>query len=421
MGRELTYLQIVNKTNLTITTDVSQVENSDWPSVNRPDLNFKNIVMEPESSIKKCEEINAAAVEYGFRMHLLLSNGDEISFLVDPVQLIDKRNGFYELEGKDKDKYSVTLSYLEDNTYSFVVFPFTLHDWMRGLPDNVSMFNFSIPGTHQSCAINDYWGYAKCQEWWLKEQLQHGVRYFDVRGEAKASGYYIKIVHGRADQPYTFESVLKDVVQFLKENPSEAVFLQLSQESSSWDDMDYAKLVDHHLEDSRFKRYIHLDQNMMRMEDVRGKIVLVNRFINKNDKYGINVKDWPYNSLGSRDNGSVQYNIQDVCELSPNPSKEYTRDEKMHYVNQFFGGYAYRFGNLNLCFCSGYNKALVTPEQVASGPNGVNERTSRQHLQSRRGWNGVILFDFIDSYHSITVPYIIKNNFPYIGEAEYNG
>lgn len=44
------------------------------------------------------------------------------------------------------------------------------------------LWEMSIPGTHDSSARTNYFSYAdKCQTWSITEQLDHGVRFLDLR------------------------------------------------------------------------------------------------------------------------------------------------------------------------------------------------------------------------------------------------
>src|SRR5699024_8279988 len=116
---------------------------------------------------------------------------------------------------------------------------------------------------------------------------------------------YITIKHGPIQQPYDFNKVLTEIINFLKNNPSETVLLQLKQESSEWDEIDYARVVDKYINNSKYHNYFHLDQGKLNFGEVRGKVVLINRFYD-NQHYGINVKDWPDDKLFSKDNGVVK-------------------------------------------------------------------------------------------------------------------
>jgi hypothetical protein len=48
--------------------------------------------------------------------------------------------------------------------------------------DDTKLWEMSIPGTHDTCARTNHTGYAdKCQTWSVTEQLNHGIRFLDLR------------------------------------------------------------------------------------------------------------------------------------------------------------------------------------------------------------------------------------------------
>jgi hypothetical protein len=68
-------------------------------------------------------------------------------------------------------------------------------DWMRSLPDSTPLSAISIPGTHDSAALHGGLA-AQCQSWTIKDQLEAGIRFIDVRCRSKLS-FGVRD-HGRA-------------------------------------------------------------------------------------------------------------------------------------------------------------------------------------------------------------------------------
>ncbi|XP_029299576.1 uncharacterized protein LOC115016051 [Cottoperca gobio] len=52
-------------------------------------------------------------------------------------------------------------------------------DWMRFIPDETPVSAISIPGTHESLSLHGG-PLDKCQVWTLKDQLNVGIRYFEM-------------------------------------------------------------------------------------------------------------------------------------------------------------------------------------------------------------------------------------------------
>ena len=325
------HLEIQNKTSLTMTIKVDGTDNFDWDGDSRPDQNFNNVSIGPNSSKREREELNANANSAWFNMHITFENGDQLTFRNDQYDAFKDYHRYYDMDSNNKTGYLLCQATSDDGENVFTIFPFYIKEWMKIISDDVSLLNLSIPGTHESCALDNLYsfGYAKCQDWKIKDQLTHGVRYLDIRGAAVKSdkGDYITIKHTIIPQPYDFDEVLKEIIDFLNSHPTETVLLQLKQESSDWDKEDYAKLVNSYINNEHYKPYFYLNQYNLRLGDVRGKIVLVNRYYN-DPNCGINVYDWSNNKCFSKNNGVIVYNIQDVYNVSES-SYENARDEKM--------------------------------------------------------------------------------------------
>mmetsp|Transcript_44524 Transcript_44524/g.123274 ORF Transcript_44524/g.123274 Transcript_44524/m.123274 type:complete len:350 (-) Transcript_44524:151-1200(-) len=101
-------------------------------------------------------------------------------------------------------------------------------EWMKDIPDSTKITEMFIPGTHETMALcgGDL---AECNGWTLTQQLDSGIRAFDVR--AKHDCDALPIFHGIISQCADFK---KDVVEciedWLEKHPSEALFMRLRRE-----------------------------------------------------------------------------------------------------------------------------------------------------------------------------------------------
>ncbi|MCW2119920.1 phosphatidylinositol-specific phospholipase C [Flavobacterium sp. 7A] len=423
MGSTKSFLKIVNQLENRIAITVTGTDNVDWDGSSRPDNNFNNISINGNSSREEREELNNNTKSAWFTMNIKFDNGDDISFRNDQHDVYKKIDRIYkEIKVSSGNVYYITQK-TSNLINTFFISSTTSKNWMKSIPDATSLLNISIPGTHESCALAEpIWafGFAKCQNWELTEQLEKGVRYLDIRAEAieESKGNYLTIKHGSAQQKIDFNGVLKLLTTFLESNPSETILMQLKQESSEWETKAYADLVKSYYDKGEYNKFIDISDSIPTMGKARGKIVIINRFTPVDD-FGISVYFWGDNtSFSKKTNNRTTYNVQDNYLVSSNTT-EWCRDDKMNHINYFFSEYAFKKDCLNLCFCSatGVNKKeklntkpWATPYNIAADKNGVNERTIIQHLKSKKGWNGILLFDFIDSY-SDTINYIIRNNF----------
>ena len=107
---------------------------------------------------------------------------------------------------------------------------------MKTIPDNTRLSQMSIPGTHNTMTAHDSGFFGACQErysslplfencltqeWHLKEQLQHGIRFIDIRIEECGTKFCIN--HGPVYLDVTLEEVFTILFQFLKQHPTETV------------------------------------------------------------------------------------------------------------------------------------------------------------------------------------------------------
>lgn len=111
-------------------------------------------------------------------------------------------------------------------------------NWMKGIKDNTSLSDITIPGTHDSGTQNvDLPIWSKTQTLSISQQLNIGIRYFDLRLEHVSDVYYnAQVVHGSSNcwngkgGHLTLYEVLEDMYTFLNQNPSETVIVSVKQD-----------------------------------------------------------------------------------------------------------------------------------------------------------------------------------------------
>lgn len=112
------------------------------------------------------------------------------------------------------------------------------HNWMNGISDSTALTDITMPGTHDSGTRNvDLPAWSKTQTLSITEQLNIGVRYFDLRLEHVSDVYYnAQIVHGSSNcwndkgGHLTLYEVLEDMYAFLNANPSETLIVSVKQD-----------------------------------------------------------------------------------------------------------------------------------------------------------------------------------------------
>lgn len=103
--------------------------------------------------------------------------------------------------------------------------------WMSRLPDGVRMRQLSVPGTHDTMALHGgkVGNLAITQTMSLANQLESGIRAFDFRVGQIGDKFFL--FHGFVDQDAELgQDVLGVMLNFLRANPGEALFMRLKWE-----------------------------------------------------------------------------------------------------------------------------------------------------------------------------------------------
>jgi 1-phosphatidylinositol phosphodiesterase len=99
-------------------------------------------------------------------------------------------------------------------------------DWMKKLPNSRHLSKISMPGTHDTASFHGG-DITQTQSLSITQQLEAGIRFLDIR--IKHEKNIFDIYHGIQYQHATFDKVLDEVTNFLKNNPSEVVLMRVSQ------------------------------------------------------------------------------------------------------------------------------------------------------------------------------------------------
>ena len=103
-----------------------------------------------------------------------------------------------------------------------------LNNWMQDIEDNRLVCKMSIPGTHDTGAYTGN-GWVKTQDKNIEQQLNSGIRFFDIR--LVHQNGVLKLCHGSYIFDVTFVGdVLKTTAEFLKEHPSETVIMTIKRD-----------------------------------------------------------------------------------------------------------------------------------------------------------------------------------------------
>ncbi|KAK6458631.1 PLC-like phosphodiesterase [Scheffersomyces xylosifermentans] len=291
--------------------------------------------------------------------------------------------------------------------------------WLKEIDDNTRISKLSIPGTHNSAACHTALPSVQCQGESVTEQLNHGVRFLDIRAGKQFlkegdDAKDLQVIHGKFPVKIPFPRLLKDtfdeVYDFLNNNRSETVIVSLKQEGSDdWDNAndEFGNLIwDKYITPNKDKWYLNTD--IPKLGDARGKAILFRRFgVNNQDRrnqFGFDAASWHYNTT---DDDRGTFVVQDFCEVEKaddipkkveyvkdliNKAKDYTKDND----NKLF---------VNFTSASNFFDHDCWPQQIA------NALLQSKIEDSFQKGVGIVVLDYVESDDWILAKKLVDTNF----------
>lgn len=176
-------------------------------------------------------------------------------------------------------------------------------DTFKNLDDIVFLSEINIAGTHDSCtAFVSMENMARCQSLTVKEQLDMGIRLFDIRLNKSGDEFYL--IHSLADcftdeskkEKLTFSAVLSVFRQFLKDNPEEALIVSVKQDRGIMSKKFFPAFYEKYIRGNESEWW--LENSDPAIGQIRGKMVLMRRCkVKKNytqkTASGLDFSYWP--------------------------------------------------------------------------------------------------------------------------------
>lgn len=283
-------------------------------------------------------------------------------------------------------------------------------EWMKTIQDTLLISKLSIPGTHDSGA--KIGGPSlQTQDIGVLEQLQSGIRAFDIRLQKKDDK--LGVFHSHAFQNiYWEEDVLSTFISFLDKYPSETLIVSLKKEGGKLED--YSSLLSVSLRDSAYQRYFLTDFHPdLSLSDCRGKILFLHRDSVMENYPGAVCIGWQDNTsclltLCSSSGIKGSALLQDEYQYESDKEADKKIKACIRNFDRICAGTA--SSNLwGISFMSATGLPLGTPIAFAGKVNGsvVN------YLRGKNKRNcGIVFIDFIDRQEGLgLVEYLIGSNF----------
>lgn len=169
----------------------------------------------------------------------------------------------------------------------------TAADWMSALKDDQHVSKVSIPGTHDALTgMGFYDGLLKyifnmtaiSQVATLQEQLEGGIRFFDVRPvvstDTLTKAKVLRCAHGISEISVTFEESLEMLASFLEAHPTEFAIFKIQNDNGVENQMKFIPMMKEVLDrvNNAHNGILFNDWRPdVTVGELRGKILILNR------------------------------------------------------------------------------------------------------------------------------------------------
>ena len=244
---------------------------------------------------------------------------------------------------------------------------------MGKLEQSLFLSHLSVPGSHDSVArVGGLLGPAVwCQSLSLTDQMGLGIRFFDIRCRHYYNG--LPIHHGSFYQHLNFTDVLKAMVLFLDEHPSECLIVRVKEEyKPEGNTRGFDESVRDVIDTFQFNRFWK-SRDIPTLAYVRGKIVILQDFTSSDVfgiRYGDLIKADDWNAVGDDKWKDVETNLD--------KAQNVTTDSNMYLT------YTSTAGGVFHCL------PIPCPRETARR---INPRV-HSYVHGRKGRLGIIAMDF---------------------------
>lgn len=292
----------------------------------------------------------------------------------------------------------LTAVYVPSGRHLSIFSSANLARWMGELRDEYPLSMLSIPGTHNSPTCYVALPSVRCQAVGVREQLDNGVRFLDVRVSANRDNDDLALVHSVFPVALTgaryFAVLVQRLYAFLDANPSETILMSVKREGTG-------RGTDRHLSQHLFRRYCGGDSatrwftepRIPTLGEARGKIILIRRFKNHDalqaehggTGWGIDAAAWPDNCAdGTVDSGLIR--VQDFYEVSQSHNIEKKIEmARMHLEKACRQTFSLPLF-VNFLSASNFFNASCWPEKIAARVNpSIIEYLCMGHAEKDKG------------------------------------
>ena len=294
--------------------------------------------------------------------------------------------------------------------------------WSESFPDTMLVNQISIPGTHDSCTYgvdSAFVEEAETQVYTLSEQLDKGIRCFDLRPHhANSDVNDIEVYHGPIACNISFHSAFRTLRDHVAAHPRDFVIALVNHEMPSAGDvaLEYCDLVgkveagNNGIQDALLELggYLAEFKPGMTVKDMRGKVLFILRdSVNGRDPVGAYTRSWGSHTYSAA--LESKYGRTDLLVQDKNSTDDEACADKLSAVQQTLNEFAGRVrGNHSyngwcVNHTSGYyTKVYITLLVTGVWVDGINypynaekvNKATADHIGGLNGPAGIIQMDF---------------------------
>lgn len=289
----------------------------------------------------------------------------------------------------------------------------TATNWMTLLDDNTKVALLTIPGTHDA-ATSTCSAMGKCQTLTIPQQLECGVRAFDLRPTMDNNTTLGNIYHSILDTGVSMAEVMTYFDNFLKAHPGEGIIVLMRYESErqifgSISEDYYKSAMKNFLWDNKiYQSRMAAFNKSMTMKDLRGRILIISR----NDLSPVPTFETAYtqwshsNSVGEAlyiygTGGLGRIYVQDMYSTAQNGNSseaDFLAKKKELVCKLMDITVPFREGDQNnwvINYCSGYAGSALASDSYAKNAASTNP-AALEHIRANtgKGFTGIVMMDY---------------------------
>ena len=289
----------------------------------------------------------------------------------------------------------------------------TANSWMTAIDDDTKIALLTIPGTHDA-ATSTCSAMGKCQTLTIPQQLECGVRAFDLRPTMDNNTTLGNIYHTILDTGVSMADAMTYFDNFLKAHPGEGIIVLMRYESErqifgSISEDYYKSAMKNFLWDNKiYQSRMAAFNKSMTMKDLRGRILIISR----NDLSPVSTFETAYtqwshsNSVGEAlyiygTGGLGRIYVQDMYSTAQNGNSseaDFLAKKKELVCKLMDITVPFREGDQNnwvINYCSGYAGSALASDSYAKNAASTNPATL-EHIRANtgKGFTGIVMMDY---------------------------